>query len=916
MANISLQTTDLQLQMAQNMASQQARFTRSLQRIGSGDRHAMGSDDTGSLSLSIKIASATRRLTAHRQSVDNGISFLELQDAALSQAARITDRVSELKTLYADATKSDSDKTAYNTEYLELARELQVLTQQQFNGRSLFGTVDAEVFDVRHGDGQEQASTLTRAYLNKGDFKQIVDAGLNVAEGKGGLEFVNILPATTGKAVQAGGQIAKDDRFQVSISNGTNSLITNYTATQADEATSDTANAIRDGLINAINTDAASSGLVIASDDPSNTSTIVLAPDGDDQDLTVEVTNSATMGSLGISTPQSNVVEFSVEAADVQDGYLYALDIDGGTVTTAALSVGASDEDLRDAFVTAINAAGLDLTAANGTGTDRIVLTADPGSPSSSPINPSNIRITNATPGSTQTTVPNVVGVAQVSQITVGGGNLLSTQQDTVTITAGNLDVDSDYTLQVGGNSFTVKENVDYFAATATVGDIAAALAAKITGVNVSQNANVLTLSSQTAGASGAYSLTASSTDTGGALALSNVAAATDADTVTANLDGTVVSIDVGSSAADTGAALKSALEAESAINSNFSILDDGGGQLSITAHVTGVSFSLTMSATGTTNSSSAVQVSPVVAVAQEDTITLLERRISAGDTASILLDGTTFTTTAFSGGEGLSDVRDALLNAIQSGAGLVVDATASGTEGIHLVAKTAGTPFTLSALTTTSDSAGEVLLDSGDSLQQVEVLQLAPDQTGEYAAGDTISIQTNNGSASVTTTANQTVDEMRDVLAAALNNLSNGITSTTTGEGELTLTADVAGKGFTVSASISGGDTFTTTDSESAGTGTFYSYSINAALEHLAGLRGQNAAELNRLEFARSNISEQSHEYEQALGNVSGTDYTLESTEVVKSRIRTEFLSAYMAQSNVSQLIAFSLMTGGETLL
>ena len=914
MADISLQTTDLQLQMTQEMGAQQSRLAKSLQRLGSGDRHAMGTDDTGSLAMSVKIASAARRISAHRQNVDNGISYLEFQDAALAQTARVLDRVSELKTLYSDPTKTSPDKESYNAEYLELARELQVLAQQQFNGRSLFGTVDSDTFDVRHGDGEEQASTLTSAYLNKGDFKQIIDAGLKVSEGKGGLEFVNIQPATSGTAVKAGGQIAKDDVFQYDISNGTNSLLGNYTATQADESASDTANAIREGLINAINSDPASSGLVIASDDPADTETVVLAPDAGGGELTVEVTNSGTQGSLDISTTQSNVVEFTVEAADVQDGYVFALDIDGSTISTDPLLAGATDENLRDAFLTAINAAGLDLVATAGSGGDSIVLTADPASPGSSPINPSNIRITNATPGSTQNIVPNVVGVAQVDLVSLGGGNVLSTQQDTVTITAGNLDADSEYSVQVGADVFSVKENVDFLAATATADDIAAALASRITGVSVSAAGNVLTLTSQTPGASGAYALTTASTDTGASLAVSNVAAATDADTVTATLDGTAMTFDADATAADTATALKNALEAEPAVNSDFTFVDVGGGQVSVTSNTPGVPFTLSISGTGTTSPVSATSTSPVTPVAQEDTITLLERRISAGDTVSIALDGTTYSSSAFSGGESLSAVRDALLTALQAGAGLVVEATASGTDGIHLKAKTAGTPFTLSGLAVTADSAGEALLDSGVSIQQVEVLQLAPDQSGQYAAGDTISISTSAGSASINTTANQTVDEMRDALVTAVNNLSNGITATASGEGELTLTADVAGKGFTVSTTVTGGDTFETTTSDSAGSGEFYSYSINAALEHISELRGQNAAEMNRLQFARQSIDDRTHELEHALGNVAGTDFALESTQMVRTRIRTEFLSAYMAQSNVSQLIAFSLMTGGET--
>ncbi|MBT5378447.1 MAG: flagellin, partial [Opitutae bacterium] len=163
MPNITIQTSSLHHQMARSIGVEQARFGRSLQRLGSGDRHASGAEDLGSLSMSVKIASAARRMSALRQNVDNGISFLQMQDSILGQTASIVDRISELKTMYADPTKTDADKDGYNAEYLELGKSLQSLTEETFNGRSLFSTSDSDTFLVRHGDQESQVSTLTSA---------------------------------------------------------------------------------------------------------------------------------------------------------------------------------------------------------------------------------------------------------------------------------------------------------------------------------------------------------------------------------------------------------------------------------------------------------------------------------------------------------------------------------------------------------------------------------------------------------------------------------------------------------------------------------------------------------------------------------------------------------------------------------
>ena len=913
MSNITIQTSAFHHQMARSIGVEQSRFARSLQRLGSGDRHSPGAEDLGSLSMSVKIASAARRMSALRQNVDNGISFLQTQDALLGQTASIVDRISELKTMYADPTKTNADKEGYNTEYLELGKALQSLTQETFNGRSLFGTSDSDTFLVRHGDEASQVSTLTSAYLLKGDFKQIVDSGLTLADLQGGLEFINVPPATSGKAVQVGGQIAKDDSFQVRITKGTEVLQSTYIATDADEASSDPVQTIRDALINAINTDPLSAGLVTASDDPDATDKVVLAPDRGGIEMSIEVSNSSTRGSVDISTTQANVVELTVEAADVQAGYVYALDIDGASISTAPMTAGASDEDLRDAFVSAINAAGMEVTAANGSSTNSLVLTADSSTPGSTPINPDNIRITNATPGTMQNSVPNVVGVSQVDRVTISGGTAITTQQDQVAITAGSLDVGSEYSIQLDANLFTVTEGVDFNSLTATADDIAAALSMKISGVDVTVSGNTLTLTSQVAGTGGAYTLSTSSTDTGGTLGASSIVAAQDADTLSATLDGTSVSASVGATINDSATALKDALEADATISANFNITDNSDGTLDIEALSTGTAFTLTASGTGTATSSGTTVTAPVSAVAQEDIITLLERRISSGDTVSISIDGTTYTSADLAGGESLSDVRNALLTAIQAGSALV-DATTSGSDGIHLQAQTAGTPFTTADLAITSDSAGEVLLNSGVSIQQEELLQLAPDDTGQYATGDTLEVSINGQTATVTTTADQTVDEIRGNLVTEVNNLSSlDITAAPAGSGELSLQSDISGQGFIVSTSVTGGETLAVTTSDAAGSGEFFSYSIDAALDHITQLRAQNAAEMNRLQFARSHIGDQIQDLHQAQGNLSGTDFTMESTQMLRAQIRTQFLAAYLTQANASQLIAFSLMTGGE---
>ena len=53
--------------------------------------------------------------------VQNGISFLEVQDGILASAGRIVDRMIELKGMSQDMMKNDFDNATYDNEFRDLA---------------------------------------------------------------------------------------------------------------------------------------------------------------------------------------------------------------------------------------------------------------------------------------------------------------------------------------------------------------------------------------------------------------------------------------------------------------------------------------------------------------------------------------------------------------------------------------------------------------------------------------------------------------------------------------------------------------------------------------------------------------------------------------------------------------------------
>ena len=94
---------------------------------------------TRGLSVAMKLKASVSRLTGSRNNVQNGMSFLEVQDGVLDGVGKILTRMSELKGLGAqDPMKSSQDIESYNLEFRDLQRQLYDMSNMTFNGVSLF----------------------------------------------------------------------------------------------------------------------------------------------------------------------------------------------------------------------------------------------------------------------------------------------------------------------------------------------------------------------------------------------------------------------------------------------------------------------------------------------------------------------------------------------------------------------------------------------------------------------------------------------------------------------------------------------------------------------------------------------------------------------------------------------------------
>ena len=138
------------------LGKNQSALQKSLTRLASGKKIIAPYDDPGSLSVSMKLQASINRLAGAENNVKNAISFLEVQDGIMSFAGRIVDRMAELKGLSSqDPMKSSQDQASYNDEFKDLQIQLYQMSQQTFNGVSLFARYATDA------NGQPDTSTET-----------------------------------------------------------------------------------------------------------------------------------------------------------------------------------------------------------------------------------------------------------------------------------------------------------------------------------------------------------------------------------------------------------------------------------------------------------------------------------------------------------------------------------------------------------------------------------------------------------------------------------------------------------------------------------------------------------------------------------------------------------------------------------
>jgi flagellin len=139
-----------------NLNTSQSDLATSLQRLSSGLRINSAKDDAAGLAISERFTTQIRGLNQAIRNANDGISFAQTAEGALSTAGDALQRIRELAVQSINDTNSSSDRQALNNEVSQLIAEVnRIAGSTQFNGQNILdGSLPTLTFQV--GANQNQ----------------------------------------------------------------------------------------------------------------------------------------------------------------------------------------------------------------------------------------------------------------------------------------------------------------------------------------------------------------------------------------------------------------------------------------------------------------------------------------------------------------------------------------------------------------------------------------------------------------------------------------------------------------------------------------------------------------------------------------------------------------------------------------
>jgi flagellin len=229
------------LTVQRNLSAQQDDSATAFQRLSSGLRINSSKDDAAGLAISNRFTAQINGLNQAVRNSGDGISLAQTAEGALGEITNNLQRIRELAVQASNATNSNSDRAALQTEVDQLIEEIdRVADNTSFNDVKLLdGTFTSQIFQV----GANAGESITISQILDANAAELGSLTQNTSAGRGGLE-ASVTSAGFGASIAAG---------TLQINGPSSTGLVNLGAIDVDTSAADRVDAIIEA-VNAVST--------------------------------------------------------------------------------------------------------------------------------------------------------------------------------------------------------------------------------------------------------------------------------------------------------------------------------------------------------------------------------------------------------------------------------------------------------------------------------------------------------------------------------------------------------------------------------------------------------------------------------------------------------------------------------------
>ncbi len=354
-----INTNIASLNAQRNLNKSQAANQTALQRLSSGLRINSAKDDAAGLAISTRFNSQIRGLNVAVRNAGDGISLAQTAEGALGSMNDNLQRIRELAVQSANATNSDVDRDALQSEVAQLLAEVsRTADETDFNGRKLLDGSFNATFQIGANAGQTlevSISELTAEKLGSAATAGVSAIGNSNALANGDL-IINGIAIAASKAGDDTSSVANADASAIAKAAAINRHTedTGVTATANSNVvsgaemtgaatsgdlilngvsialtTTTSSSQTRAGMVDAINAVSAQTGVMAINSESDTGGVQLVAEDGRNITMRVDTGGTLTAASTGLALDSTDPINNTVTS---EGGYTLVADAAVGEV--------------------------------------------------------------------------------------------------------------------------------------------------------------------------------------------------------------------------------------------------------------------------------------------------------------------------------------------------------------------------------------------------------------------------------------------------------------------------------------------------------------------------------------------------------------------------------------------------------